>query len=335
MEDLKCPICGEPTRIYMGNARKDRLCGKHADMLKAGTIIKCEECDTFHAASTDCPNCKKQQTNKNTLTFTELPTEGFEKCQCCGKKTTGYAFCRDCFYDYDKDELLSILNKKSTVKTALNNTKISHAEIEKEKNKAIEETDTADEIFVETQKHPFEKGRCITCGYESGENFFCKKCYAKYHKKTLLVKITKCIEVELTDESYESIFKCKDGHMVKSTQELLIDNYLFEHGIRHAYESTLAIDADVKNNLHPDFYLPGFFKDGTDLYIEHWGINEEENPDYKKTKKYKLSKYKDLINTDPTFTLITTTADDIKDLDARLSQKLKYIIPNTIDGKKE
>lgn len=34
MEELKCPICGEATRVYMGNARKDKLCGKHADMLK-------------------------------------------------------------------------------------------------------------------------------------------------------------------------------------------------------------------------------------------------------------------------------------------------------------
>lgn len=38
MDKLTCPICGEPTRVYMGNARKDRLCGKHADELKAGKI---------------------------------------------------------------------------------------------------------------------------------------------------------------------------------------------------------------------------------------------------------------------------------------------------------
>ena len=37
-EELKCPICGEPTRVYMGNARKDKLCAKHADELKAGKI---------------------------------------------------------------------------------------------------------------------------------------------------------------------------------------------------------------------------------------------------------------------------------------------------------
>ncbi len=33
-----CPICGKPTRTYMGNARKDSLCGVHADALKAGKI---------------------------------------------------------------------------------------------------------------------------------------------------------------------------------------------------------------------------------------------------------------------------------------------------------
>lgn len=38
MDKLTCPVCGEPTRVYMGNARKDRLCGKHADELKAGNI---------------------------------------------------------------------------------------------------------------------------------------------------------------------------------------------------------------------------------------------------------------------------------------------------------
>ena len=34
---LICPICDNPTRVYMGNARKDGLCGKHADMLNTGS----------------------------------------------------------------------------------------------------------------------------------------------------------------------------------------------------------------------------------------------------------------------------------------------------------
>ena len=39
---LLCPICGQATRVYMGNARKDLLCGKHADALKSGEIISNE-----------------------------------------------------------------------------------------------------------------------------------------------------------------------------------------------------------------------------------------------------------------------------------------------------
>ena len=37
-EKLVCPICGQPTRVYMGHARKDLLCAKHADELKAEKI---------------------------------------------------------------------------------------------------------------------------------------------------------------------------------------------------------------------------------------------------------------------------------------------------------
>ena len=37
-KSLICPICDNPTRVYMGNARKDGLCGKHADMLKVGDL---------------------------------------------------------------------------------------------------------------------------------------------------------------------------------------------------------------------------------------------------------------------------------------------------------
>ena len=33
-----CPICGQPTSSYMGHERKDRLCRKHANELKAGKI---------------------------------------------------------------------------------------------------------------------------------------------------------------------------------------------------------------------------------------------------------------------------------------------------------
>ncbi|MBQ8146361.1 MAG: hypothetical protein IJX99_05330 [Clostridia bacterium] len=38
-KDLVCPICGEPTNVYYGNARKDRLCYKHGMMANKKEII--------------------------------------------------------------------------------------------------------------------------------------------------------------------------------------------------------------------------------------------------------------------------------------------------------
>ena len=33
-----CPICGKPTSVWYGNARKDGLCREHAQMLKEGKL---------------------------------------------------------------------------------------------------------------------------------------------------------------------------------------------------------------------------------------------------------------------------------------------------------
>ena len=43
-EELKCPICGEPTNIYMGKARKDGLCRKHGMQANKGEIVQCNDC---------------------------------------------------------------------------------------------------------------------------------------------------------------------------------------------------------------------------------------------------------------------------------------------------
>ena len=74
--DLICPICGEPTRIYMGNARKDKLCGKHADMLKAGEI-NVDSAGTYIDLRTkkilNKLESKKEETKINTITEKMIP----------------------------------------------------------------------------------------------------------------------------------------------------------------------------------------------------------------------------------------------------------------------
>ena len=86
-EKLVCPICGEPTRIYMGNARKDRLCGKHADMLKNGEIELC---------SNGIYNLVKESNNTEELC-----------CLICGNNSNGKHFCLNCYKEY-KDRAVDI-----------------------------------------------------------------------------------------------------------------------------------------------------------------------------------------------------------------------------------
>ncbi len=229
-ENLICPICGEPTRVYMGNARKDRLCGKHADMLKAGEIVQCDKCGGWNGAEVSC---------------------------------TCIALAKKVVIEPPKDE---------------------EQEIKK----------------------------CLLCNEDSGNYLFCKSCFSQHRGKTLLFKITcdRDQKLELLNESYEGIYVCKDGHIVKSKSERDIDNYLFEHKIAHAYEKALPINGEI---FKPDFYLKDL-----DVYIEHWGY-DESNKEYTARKEYKIPKYKE-----KGITLICTyEATDMQDVETSLQVKLE------------
>ena len=76
------------------------------------------------------------------------------------------------------------------------------------------------------------------------------------------------------------LFKCLDGHLVRSKGELIIDNHLHRLGIEHEYEKTLTIRGKP---LMCDWYLPGF-----KVYIEYWGYFGKK---YMKRKEEKLQMY--------------------------------------------
>lgn len=58
------------------------------------------------------------------------------------------------------------------------------------------------------------------------------------------------------------------GEKVRSNQELMIANFLFLNGIEYEYEK----EYPFKKGYRPDFYLPEY-----DLYLEHYGIDENGN----------------------------------------------------------
>ena len=86
-----------------------------------------------------------------------------------------------------------------------------------------------------------DKGiRCITCGYETDGKLFCKRCYAKYCNKEILIKIKNCREIVPLDDFYEGYFECDDGHVVKSMAERDIDDYLFANNIKRFHNRALC-----------------------------------------------------------------------------------------------
>ncbi len=104
-----CPICGEPTRVYMGNARKDRLCGKHADMLKAGELNLDDKGRYIKTAvkqkiEDDLPDwLKTERTSDNK----EKESKSDLICIICGEPSNGKHFCLKCYHEY-KDHSVDI-----------------------------------------------------------------------------------------------------------------------------------------------------------------------------------------------------------------------------------
>lgn len=231
-----CPICGKASRYYMGVPRRDKLCGKHADLLKSGGI----------------------------------------KCIGNGK--------------FVSNEGLS-LNRECNLNEQTNKSHIGCTY------------------------------RCICCGSELiYTSSFCRSCFDLYKNKKIFISIDKCKDFVLLDETYEGNLKCKDGHIVKSEKERFIDDYLFNHSIRHCYEPTLPIS--LNESLHPDFYLPKFKKKESDIvdnvFIEYFGFDEDFHK-YLDRKKYKLERYKSM-----NLTVICINKKETLDFKGTLDKKLKF-----------
>ena len=92
----KCEICGKNTK------RNYPLCTDCYNEYNNGEILRCEECGKFHYYNDVCSECG---------TYSNLPTEGFNTCILCGEYSLGYAFCKDCWKEYDDETLLDILNR--------------------------------------------------------------------------------------------------------------------------------------------------------------------------------------------------------------------------------
>lgn len=82
-------------------------------------------------------------------------------------------------------------------------------------------------------------------------------------------------------QRYPAQYRTSDGHYVRSRAEWMIDDWLYNHHIAHAYERKLP----VAENAISDFYLPQ-----GNVYIEFWG--KEDDADYARRMREKREIYR-------------------------------------------
>ncbi|MBO5907192.1 MAG: hypothetical protein J6Q85_03465 [Clostridia bacterium] len=275
-------------------------------------------------------------------------------CEICGKWSEKYPLCKDCYYEEEYEgmdtETLEcpicgaptfiyygnprkdlLCSKHATMLKNGNLTKCTDCDkwlhngekcsCKKETQKAIVKQPPKEDSISDLT--------CIVCGENSNGKHFCYSCYSKYKDKVVLLKVHKCEfpTGDPLDESYEGVFECEDGHIVKSISEQVIDDWLYEQGIFHAYEAPL--DIDEEKPLKPDFCLKNYLGKGKDVYIEYFGLKGQ--PKYDEQTAFKMKHYERL-----GITLICLYPKDSKNLKFALQTKVlnkDKIKENQINGK--
>jgi hypothetical protein len=107
-------------------------------------------------------------------------------------------------------------------------------------------------------------------------------------------------------DKFEAKNRTKDGHYVRSKAEIIIDNWLYEEELVHAYERKIPVEEDI----YSDFYIPT-----GKVYIEYWGLDSD--PKYSARKEKKLEIYKKY-----ELKLIQLTDKEVQNLDDTLPRLL-------------
>ena len=289
-EKLVCPICGEPTRVYMGNARKDRLCGKHADMLKAGELIIDEK---GHYVKTsvkskredDLPDWLKDKNESKTI-IKELPKQdknddkvllGDTACCVCGEPSNGKPQCKNCYYEsLDFMETLDKNNNVRKLRDHYYNLKErifiikTLEEAQRQCNRLIAIAMLANNIYSDTS--------LLDRAYKDVEALL-------KGKQAPQMNSTHEEERKENDATKSKVNTAQDGHTVDSDMEVRIDDILYNACILHCYGKN--IDEITEKRKKCDWFIP--IVNGEGIYIEYWGM---KTPKYLEERAEKEELYK-------------------------------------------
>ena len=102
-------------------------------------------------------------------------------------------------------------------------------------------------------------------------------------------------------------YRCSDGHYVRSKNEVLVDNWLYQHDICHGYEK--AVFSESGDQFLSDFYIPSL-----KLFVEIWGYDNEK---YRARAKHKRQVY-----ATQGYELLEIFGDDVMILDDFLTKNI-------------
>lgn len=275
-KDLVCPICGEPTSVYMGNARKDRLCRKHAAMLKKGEIILNDNGIFIDAKTSEILNANDVKTDN------EKDNTSEPNCIICGKTTEGgwRYLCSDCYYsclEYTKE-----MNKNYTIHEYRNyyyNAKSN--------------------IYTLTGFENFIKPNCVklvaiakACSrYAQSEILLnivkqdIKEIIQKKKGKDIIQETAEEKVIEFNVNKNRGAIRGVDGHFLDSDKEKEIDDLLFSLAIPHAIHYN--VPEITERTVICDWYIPVL--PGKGIYVEYFGM---DTSDYIRNREEKIELYR-------------------------------------------
>ena len=324
MEDKKliCPICGKPTRVYMGNARKDGLCGEHADMLKKGLIelkdgvyINKENDKPLVETKADIKHEHKEDSKKHSD----------KKCLICGKEANG-PLCYEHYKLANEQAMELIKNNKDKMNLIVYYRNLKNNMFHMYGEEILQEN----YVKLMAIAIALDKGFDYHVFYNSiGEDL--EKIKESHSKKVdYQTPVTKKM-----DEEGGQVFRSYDHHLMDSQGEVVIDDILFE------LSKDVTLIKEQICPLHiPHFDILNITERGVNadwlveiptyplafFYIEFWGVKND--PKYEKNKQEKIELYKK-----HGLDLLGIEYEEIKDPNALKMRIKTFIIDRTI-GKK-
>ena len=260
-------------------------------------------------------------------------------CKYCGKESYGRPFCQECGKKY----------------FGINNT------IPEEKPQKEQKTTTKINMQEKDYLNQFTEYSHRKCSYCNNNallgSYFCgihqqeinKKQNELYFEqikeisKKMNILIPKAIgkqkskyDLSAPNDLYQNKkYMCKNGIIARSKSERSISDFLTDNNIEHYYEKAISFTIYDENNnpnnitLRPDFYIPKIICNNTiikNVFIEHWGVENNKEYDFKKDVKIDIYRQADL-------TIICTYEKDIDNPHIALNKKLQNIKVGEINYK--